>query len=915
MGCLHVRSMERDELLAERCRCVSPNAVVRRRAPAQLKRSAQIVSRKLCNQQAIKPLGTSFRMRQRHGTRNAMQWCVAMERSFPSFALPLVAPLLLSACGSSLDADSVSRNYDVLRYDLDAEYNWQRSRLEASVRITLTPTEDDLEAIEFDSGVEIKAVRIEGEGDVEFLVQPEKRLWVSLTDADVKKGKPIVVSIDYEAAPSDHLRPIGERNGDPLTIRALHTDSEPLGAQDWMPVHEDPSDRAYFSVRIRMDAKESLLANGTLTSDEQAGSSRTMRYETAYPLPAYLMAFAVSEFEAESTKLNELPIEVWHRKGLPGDYTTMLSELSRMVDEMQQLVGPYPFERYALVLLPGHMSGGMENAGITFQDETRSTALTLSKDARLTAHEVAHQWFGDLVTMRTYDDVWFKEGLATLFEHELQRKYTDTTHSGTLNGDNFYVFDGSAIWDPDKPPQDKYDSGIYSRSAWFFTQIRHVMGDDAFFATLRGLLDEHRIGSMGLDDIIRAFGPVFGSSGPEKLRRALKAKALPQLDYSSADQTVTLHDPEGALLVPVEFEWIASNGMRRREKLVLEQPVKMVPASADELLVLDPDDVHPDWGYFNYDGDWTILLDVKIPQTAETFATFLTLPGVHQTAQLWRTSEAWPISPTNLGEVVNNLHSEEARMWAIGAACEAARSTNDPNWIEPITTAITTSLTPYALDSTTSTFCSGIIDFGALWTDDWQKLANGLPDAIISDERLTFLSRFDGDHTSVWPEVLEHAGSLRARTLAMQRLRTKTEDHDRYVEMVRSIDASEILKAPAFVKLGNTTRTWKEQWEASLSSPPYEEDLAAKRHFEDGLAAFGAVLKKDVTRPAHRGAICTVRNLLREWVGATCGVAGCTDAHEFFDQDRWDAFVADLKGAPLSEDALAIAKDPSRCGD
>lgn len=844
------------------------------------------------------------------------KWRVTMKHSFYSIALPLVAPLLLSACAAPLDAKAVSRNYDVIRYDLDAEYNWQRSRLEATVKIQLSPN-DDIKAIELDSSVEIKAVRIEGEGDVEFQVQPEKRLWISLSDADIEKGKPIVVSIDYEAAPSEHLRPIGERNSDPLTIRALHTDSEPLGARDWMPVREDPSDRAYFSVRMRMDPKESLISNGTLVRDEQAGSSRTMRYETAYPLPTYLMAFAVSEFEAESTKLGDLPIEIWHRKGLTGDYATMLKELSRMTDDMQKLVGPYPFERYALVLLPGHMAG-MENAGITFQTETRSTALTLSKDAHLTAHELAHQWFGDLVTMKTYDDAWIKEGLATLFEQELQRKYTDTTNAGTLNGNSFYVFDGYAIWDPDKPPQDKYDSGIYSRSAWFFTQIRQVMGDDVFFATLRGLLEKHRMGSMGVEDILGAFAPAFGSSGPEKLRRALKAKALPTLVYSGDDQTVTLHDPEGALLVPMEFEWIASNGMKRREQLVLDQPVKMAPASADELLVLDPDDVHPVWGYFNHDGDWTMLLDLYIPQTPEKFATFLTLPGMHQAAQLWRTSEPWPINPTNFGEVVKNLHSEEARMWAIAAACETAAATNDAAWIEPITKAITTSLAPYALDSTTSTFCTGIIDFGALWSDDWQKLANGLPDANISDERLTFLSRFDGGHTEIWPEVLNNAGSLRARTLAMQRLRTNYDDHDQYVEMVRTIDASEILLARAFVKLGNTTRKWKDTWKSSMEYPPFTGDLVAKQHFEDGLAALHAVLRKDVTRPAHRSAICTVYHLLRDWVipgMILCEFDGCNEPHWEFDQERWDAFLADLKDAPLSDAAIAITQDPSRCGE
>ena len=813
-------------------------------------------------------------------------------------AFPLLSALLLSACGH----DQGSRNYDVERYDLDAEFNWEKNCLDASVRIELIPGEDGLRNIDLDSAVNVKAVRIDTYGDVDFEMQADNHLWVSLEDITVKYGKPISIVIDYEALPSDHLRPIGARNGDPVDIRAVYTDSEPQGGRHWMPSHDEPSDRAIFAAKLRMDARETGIANGKLMADVTQGSSRYMRYETAYPLPTYLMAFAISEFEVHQTKQGNTPVEVWHRKGVRGDHETMAGELARMIGELETLLVPYPFERYALVLLPGHMVSGMENAGITFQRETSTNAATLAGDLQLAAHELAHQWFGDLITVQTWDDVWIKEGMASLLEEELVRRHLDSNGAGTLNGHIFSVAEGDAIRDPEKKPNDKYDSGPYGRSAWFFTQIRRVVGEEAFWSTLRQLLEAHHMGNISSEDVVQAFAPAFEPQGADKLRRALAAKALPRIVFSEAEQTATLTDSEGALVAPVEYEWVTLDGSRYRKPLIRGERNHLQSANPDDLLVLDPDDVHPEWETFIESGGLPeFLAPRRIPTTPEQLDAFLGLSGTAQRLALESLGDApLPLESDKLGHFLNSLHSDAARALGLEAACEAALLNPSPQWTDGIRTAFTTIPTPFGLSAIgTYSACAEVLGEPQPWDDEWGKLATGLPNGELSAERLVFLTRFDGDRRDLWLSVLDNADSLRARAIASGRIPATLGNHAMLVDRVRNIDTAEVLRTSLIGRLVNSTRGW--QTELANGNP---EGAAA---VEATLGALKVVLKKDVTRPTHANALCNVRNLLLQWQ-VVDGVDTLV-----LDKPRWDAFVKDLNNAPLSERARDISKNSDIC--
>ena len=266
---------------------------------------------------------------------------------------------------------------DVQRYEVTGAFDWSRGRLVATVAMTLLPGDDGLRSLRLASAVaEVKAVRLAGGADLPFTVDAELgalRIDVSRAPG-IAADRAITLEIDYEAAESEALHAIPARFGDPAASRAIYTVSEPLNAALWMPCHNTPEDRAVFSIDLGMDAHETMIANGALVSDEQDASGRRMKYATEYTVPIYLMAFAIGDFEVESTMKGSLPISVWHRRGVPGDYARLLDEVARSIGLFEELLVPYPFEQYAVVLVP-EFGRGIENLGISVRGLPRRPRL------------------------------------------------------------------------------------------------------------------------------------------------------------------------------------------------------------------------------------------------------------------------------------------------------------------------------------------------------------------------------------------------------------------------------------------------------------------------------------------------------------------------------------------------------------
>lgn len=831
---------------------------------------------------------------------------------FPSLSARQLACILATSIGigcsdelpPSPPGGPTGAPMDVQHYSLKGDYDWVRGRLVATVDITLAPAQDGSKTIVLDSAVtEVKAVRLSGVGPLPFSTDAmAQQLRVDLSgSAELPSGATITLEIDYEAAPSGALGAVLGRKGDPLKdVRAVFTMSEPLGAERWMPCHDAPSDRALFSVEMGMAGAETMIANGDLVADMPAqDGSRRMKYQTTYAYPTYLMAFAISEFEVESTTKGSLPVSIWHRRGLPGEYPQVLEELVAMIYHFEELLGPYPFEKYALVHLPMLPVSGIENAGVTFQYEGAG-ATPMGAELTLTAHELAHQWFGDLVTIQSWDDVWIKEGMASLLEQEGVRAHSDKDGLLTLNGDNFMPVEGEAIRDTSLAPADKYTSGPYSRAAWLLTQIRSLVGEEEFWHTLRWILYQHRFGSIGTDEFLDNFADALGPEATARARRAIDAKGIPTLEVTptpSGGVTLTLHDADSSLVAPLELGWVAENGLIRTETLVVDKPLEVAPKQSGEFLLLDPLDRHPFLESFvveeaSMTALKTGLAPLLTPTTSAGVARFLEVGSAHQDAVLW--SSLPGVSPEGFQAFVAGLDSEWTKAIAVQTACSVAA---DPE-LDPQTAAAWTSVLQEVLPVPPAVFSFDLIQNGGYaactmfdpvtaFADEWAKLETGLPSGGISYTRLSFLTAFEIPAPlamATWGSVAKLSDSAHARWLATMRLSSYVSHlvptevpawRAFFVEMLSSTEDADVLQ--------HAIRAV-----AKIAGPTAAENV-------DILAGLDVVLHSPWTRSAHARAVCSAFTL-------THG-----------DAAAWQAFVDHLQDASLGDRAAARLQDPSLC--
>ncbi len=589
-------------------------------------------------------------------------------------ALGLLA--ITAACGGDDDeppcaaVGTGARGYDALSYRLTARFDWDTQTLTAREEITVACRAQA--QLTFDAEVEVATVTIAGQ-PAPFSVDAAAH---TLTVDTGGTSGPVTLELAYTAPVSDALRVGGPRDDDPVPSRIAFTDSEPDRGRRWLIAKHDPADRATFAVELTMPAEHDAIANGERTVDRAAGAERVVGYALDQPIPTYLMAFATGPLERVERTTGRVPLAVWFRRGLPVDGEAHLDLLEELMTTFEVRLGPYPWSRYAVVLLP-QFGGGMENATITFNNETSGLGAL---GVNLNAHELAHQWFGDWVTMHTYDDVWVKEGMATMLAAEAEVARRDRAEVGRWFGSDFAFNVDDAVVDTNLTGLAKYTSGPYQRSAWVMTQLRRRIGDDAFWAGARKLLADRALGTATGAQFLASFTPALDDTTMAQALASLPVHGAPSIAVAvsaGAGGTTlgfTLDDPDRLLLAPIEVGAVDATGAAA--PLAALPTTVVVPDGG--YLALDPDGVHPYWPYVF--GPWATYFDQVeprlAPRTEAALAAFASRAPAQQERGLYA---GLPIATRDsFADLYPSLDSTEAQATAAVAACRALPTLGEP---------------------------------------------------------------------------------------------------------------------------------------------------------------------------------------------------------------------------------------------
>jgi aminopeptidase N len=384
---------------------------------------------------------------------------------------------------------------DVTYYGLDLRLTHTPNNLRGAATITLKSTTANLTAFFLDltsattttgEGLRVDSVKV---GTQKLTFQHAQNKLTITPSQPLASGQALTLTVFYQGIPSSvngsFVFGKHENTSDP----AIWTLSEPYGAPDWFPCRDTPADKAdSSSVRITAAKQFVSVSNGTLISTtDNADGTRTYYWKNSYSIAQYLISIAMSNYEQYDTPFTSgnqtLPITHYIYPEILPSVKTNLALTPGMIQLFTDRFGPYPFlrEKY------GHAQFGQGNGGMEHQTVSSMEARALTPS--VIAHELAHQWFGDKITCRDWQNIWLNEGFASYGEAIYAestggttgyRSYMNSFMSSARNArGSIYVQDISNF-------NNIFNSSrSYAKGATVLHMLRGVLGDGPFFQTLR----------------------------------------------------------------------------------------------------------------------------------------------------------------------------------------------------------------------------------------------------------------------------------------------------------------------------------------------------------------------------------------------------------------------------------------------
>jgi aminopeptidase N len=372
-------------------------------------------------------------------------------------------------------------------YALDLSYELEGNRLRGQAVIQAR-AEEDLSRVVLDlAHLEVTKVAVDGAAPSRY-TQRENRLVVRLREP-IPAGATFSLLVKYAGQP----RPLveshhGDAGWEELTDGVIVA-GQPHGAPTWFPCNDRPDDKAPYTIRVTTHPDYTVVANGELVERRRHGSSTTWTYEQEAPMSTYLATVQIGRYN-----VRELQARVPMRCAVPVDagdgVEAAFGRQPEMLETFEQLFGPYPFPSYDVVVTEDELEIPLESQSLsTFG----SNFLTDDWDhVRLVAHELAHQWFGNAVTLKAWSDIWLHEGFACYSEWlwseasggDSAASWAAVHHERLADLDQDLVLS-------DPGPALMFDDRVYKRGALTLHAVRSAVGDDAFFDLLRGWVAGH----------------------------------------------------------------------------------------------------------------------------------------------------------------------------------------------------------------------------------------------------------------------------------------------------------------------------------------------------------------------------------------------------------------------------------------
>ncbi|MGK4001060.1 M1 family aminopeptidase [Sorangium sp. So ce1036] len=370
------------------------------------------------------------------------------------------------------------------------------------------------------------------------------------------------ILVRYRATPRRGLYFLEPDEHVPDRPRQVWTQCQDEDARHIFPCIDKPHVKQTTELRAEVPAGWYCLSNGELTSDARSQKAGVYHYRLDEPHPSYLFTLVAGEFARLDDEALDVPLAYFVPKGREEDGRRTFARTPDMIRHFSEKLGvKYPYRRYAQVVVSDFIFGGMENTTATTMYEhillDERAALDISSDD-LIAHELAHQWFGDLVTCRDWSHGWLNEGFATFMEHVYREHHlgADEYDHGLKADLDAYLSEARGryrrpiVCQDYEAPLDIFDRHLYEKGGLVLHLLRRELGDALFWRGVSMYLTRHARGVVETRDLARALEDVSGRSLERFFEQWVFRAGHPELDVKieiEGDQcTVTARQTQPA---------------------------------------------------------------------------------------------------------------------------------------------------------------------------------------------------------------------------------------------------------------------------------------------------------------------------------------------------------------------------------
>ncbi len=410
------------------------------------------------------------------------------------------------------------RVVDVLHMKIDLKLDIPGKTVRGTVTHTVAPLNDGTRWVEFDaidmtiSGVSVarKAADFDYDG---------KKLRIDIGDGR-KRGQEVAVAVTWEAQPRIGMYFIAPDEGYPDKPVQVWTQCQDEDTRYWLPCFDHPSEKFTSELIVQVPGTWFALSNGRLLQDKvNRDGTRTFHWHQDRPHSTYLLTLAAGELARIDATTAGLAIDYFVEEKDVEDATRVFANTPAMVALFEKLfAAKYPWSKYSQVVVRDFVFGGMKNTSATTMTENilfdRKASRDFTSDP-LISHELAHQWFGDLLTCRDWAHGWLNEGFATYLEMLWDEHHHGVDHyrQGVVENTDLYVgerYRRPIVTNTFNEPIDLFDRHLYEKGSLVLNTLRGVLGDDQFFRSLQRYVRENQERSVITQDLADAINAETG---------------------------------------------------------------------------------------------------------------------------------------------------------------------------------------------------------------------------------------------------------------------------------------------------------------------------------------------------------------------------------------------------------------------